>query len=303
MLMRTTLVTTVLLFTPFLAQANFDLTLRSRHTTFPVEGVKKINDEKTPAIQGIHLTIGGRWVQWDNGSDAGVYDFEKRVVIRVDSHAQRLDEESMYALLSGRTAELDNRLMLGNVVRASKAENNPMAPTLVEHQLSLRHDAKRPSGIERKSAGSEQTFLWQQKELFAYSKEIVPLPAAARDLYIRYVRYTIGGHPEILADLEKLDGVPRWIRYSDPAYGDTRQLELINSKETPNAPYVLPALKKATLANTDAAAAAAVVILAGAGEGYRWYRGQVAKDQVMLAMRITAGKLNHIQTHLREARQ
>jgi hypothetical protein len=43
------------------------------------------------------------------------------------------------------------------------------------------------------------------------------------------------------------------------------------------------------------AAAAALVILAGAGEGYRWRRGQVAKDQVMLAMRIAGGKLNHVQ--------
>lgn len=47
-----------------------------------------------------------------------------------------------------------------------------------------------------------------------------------------------------------------------------------------------------------AAAAAAVVVLAGAGEGYRWHRGQVAKDQVMLAMKITAGKLNRVQMQL-----
>lgn len=50
--------------------------------------------------------------------------------------------------------------------------------------------------------------------------------------------------------------------------------------------------------------AAAVLVIAGSG-GVAWRRhqGMVAKDQVMLAMRITAGKLNHIQTHMREARQ
>ena len=51
------------------------------------------------------------------------------------------------------------------------------------------------------------------------------------------------------------------------------------------------------------AAAAAVLVIAGSG-GFAWRRhqGMVAKDQVMLAMRITAGKLNRIQTHMREVR-
>jgi hypothetical protein len=51
------------------------------------------------------------------------------------------------------------------------------------------------------------------------------------------------------------------------------------------------------------AAAAAVIVLAGAGEGYRWHRGQVAKDQVMLAMRITGAKLNRVQQQISGERQ
>lgn len=49
--------------------------------------------------------------------------------------------------------------------------------------------------------------------------------------------------------------------------------------------------------------AAAIVLAAGSGIAYREHQGRVAKDQVMLAMRITAGKLNHIQAHVREAQQ
>ena len=49
-------------------------------------------------------------------------------------------------------------------------------------------------------------------------------------------------------------------------------------------------------------AAAAVLLIAGGGAAYRRHRGMVAKERVMLAMRITAGKLNHIQSHVREAR-
>jgi hypothetical protein len=51
------------------------------------------------------------------------------------------------------------------------------------------------------------------------------------------------------------------------------------------------------------AAAAAVVVIAGSAEGYRWHRGLEAKRQVMEAMRLTSEKLNHIQARVNEARK
>jgi hypothetical protein len=50
-------------------------------------------------------------------------------------------------------------------------------------------------------------------------------------------------------------------------------------------------------------AAAVLVIVSSGGLAWRRHQGMVAKDQVMLAMRITAGKLSHIQNHMREVRQ
>ena len=49
------------------------------------------------------------------------------------------------------------------------------------------------------------------------------------------------------------------------------------------------------------AAAAAVIVLAGAGLGYRQHRGEVAKEQVMLAFKIASVKVNRIQTQVQEA--
>jgi hypothetical protein len=50
------------------------------------------------------------------------------------------------------------------------------------------------------------------------------------------------------------------------------------------------------------AAAAAVLVITGAGAGFRYHRGQVAKGQVMLAMRITGSKLNRIQVQMKGMR-
>ncbi|HXH40327.1 MAG TPA: hypothetical protein VNN08_16985, partial [Thermoanaerobaculia bacterium] len=261
MSIRTTIIAAVLFAAPFVARANVELTVRSERTTVPVAGLQRAGDDKgSPAKQTIHLTLGTRWVEWATDSDRGVYDFAKRVVIRVEPNAHRLDEESLYALLSGRDAELANRLMPGGAMEAGKGAANPMAATIAEHQLSLRRDAARASGIERTSAEGETRYLWQGNELFAYATELVPLPAADRDLYIRYVRYVVGGHPQILKDLQKLDGIPKWLRYSDPALGNAQRLEVVATKKTPDAPYVLPALEKTTLKNPGAAAAAAAVV-------------------------------------------
>jgi hypothetical protein len=61
--------------------------------------------------------------------------------------------------------------------------------------------------------------------------------------------------------------------------------------------------KVTTMPRRWLAAAAAVVLLAGAGERYRRYQGEVAKDQVMLAMRIAGGKLNRVQMQIAGERQ
>jgi hypothetical protein len=46
------------------------------------------------------------------------------------------------------------------------------------------------------------------------------------------------------------------------------------------------------------AAAAALLVLTGAGYAYRWHEGQTAKREVLLALRITSAKLTHIQARV-----
>ena len=51
------------------------------------------------------------------------------------------------------------------------------------------------------------------------------------------------------------------------------------------------------------AIAAALVAMAGAGEAWRQYQGQLAKEQVMTAMRIAGSKLNRVQMQLKGSEQ
>jgi hypothetical protein len=51
------------------------------------------------------------------------------------------------------------------------------------------------------------------------------------------------------------------------------------------------------------AAAASVVVIAGGGAAYRWHQGIQAKEQIMVAVRLAAGKLNRVQSRLTEVGQ
>ena len=51
------------------------------------------------------------------------------------------------------------------------------------------------------------------------------------------------------------------------------------------------------------AAAAAVVVIAGGGAAYRRHQGIQAKEQIMMAVRLAAGKLNRVQSRLMEVGQ
>ena len=51
------------------------------------------------------------------------------------------------------------------------------------------------------------------------------------------------------------------------------------------------------------AIAAAVLVMIGAGEGWRRHEGQLAKEQVMTAMRIAGSKLNRVQMQLKGTEQ
>jgi hypothetical protein len=51
------------------------------------------------------------------------------------------------------------------------------------------------------------------------------------------------------------------------------------------------------------AIAATILIMIGGGEAWRQHQGQVAKEQVMTALRIAGSKLNRVQVQLKGTEQ
>ena len=51
------------------------------------------------------------------------------------------------------------------------------------------------------------------------------------------------------------------------------------------------------------AIAATILVMIGGGEAWRQHQGQVAKEQVMTALRIAGSKLNRVQVQLKGTEQ
>lgn len=84
----------------------------------------------------------------------------------------------------------------------------------------------------------------------------------------------------------------------EPSAGFADRVSRLAARGAAPAPVQMPVRQRP---RWWAAAAAAAVLLTAGGLGYRQYRGEMAKEQVMQAMRIASSKVSQIQSHVREA--
>jgi tetratricopeptide (TPR) repeat protein len=258
--MRTLAIASALLLSALSAQANLELTLRAERTSHPPKGAPTVKHADAPPKQTLHVTLGARWFRWDDGSSSATYDLAKRRVFLVDAGKHELDDQSLFATVSGRETELQSRSPVAGAPGQPKAAGNPVPLTIAEHQLSLRRDAKTPSEIASSTAAGERRYSYRNGELMAWSTELVAVKPAERDQFVRFFRYRFGGHPEILAALGSLAGIPKRLRITDPTRGETTQIEISDMRETVDAPAPpVPSGFKAKVSDPVIGAATALV--------------------------------------------
>ena len=95
------------------------------------------------------------------------------------------------------------------------------------------------------------------------------------------------------------DGLKRALAREQPAPGFADRVR----RRSAGGSRLVPGLAAGASARRWLAVAASVVVLAAGGLGYRWRQGIQAKEQVLTAVRLTAGKLNRVQTQVKEAGQ
>ena len=101
--------------------------------------------------------------------------------------------------------------MIGEILAAGKVEDNPMLPVFSEHFFSLRQKDIR-SELSQIEKDNFVHFSAAGKDLFSYSKQGTLVPHESKEMFIKFIRYAFGGHPQILKKLSLGNTIPESIR-------------------------------------------------------------------------------------------
>ena len=193
----------------------------------------------------VRVTLGHTYLSVDAQDKRQIYDFGRRRLYQLDLKNKTFEDSSLYSQLGFRAMELQNRLYVNSVLGAAKVATPAQAPALAEHLLSLTAPEQN-TVIETAHANGTTAYRWKDKELLSVSDQTQPLAAGYQPDYWRYLRYAIGGHPKIYADLENRSGVPEVVQALQPDGGEKLiTLRLTGVTNPPDAPYSLDGFTRA----------------------------------------------------------
>jgi len=209
--------------------------------TEPAKGAKEVKGSSLPADANhtLAVTLAGDTLQIDDPDTETRYDFKKARIDALDKSKKTYDEVSLYTVVGFDAAEFANRMMLGRALAAGKIKDNPMAPALTENLMSM-SDPANATVIGRNVKGDEINYSWNGQPLMTVSQKTRELSPAVFTQYLRFLRYSTGGHPQILSAIERGNGVPERLTVVRSNVGvETRTLTLRGIDERPDSPFSL----------------------------------------------------------------
>jgi hypothetical protein len=209
--------------------------------TEPAKGATETKGPSLPSDShyALTVTLAGDTLQIDKSDMLTRYDFKKARIQTLDKSRKAYEEVSLYTVIGFDVVEFANRMMLAKVLAAAKMKDNPMAPALTEHLMSL-SDPANATVIDRNAKGDEIAYSWNGQPLMTVSQRTREVSPAILNQYTRFLRYSTGGHPQILAAIGRGNGVPERLTVVRSNMGvETRTLTLQTIEERPDAPFSL----------------------------------------------------------------
>lgn len=184
-------------------------------------------------FQGLSVRLYPDVLYWDDGKYQITYDFPN---LRVYSEtAEGVDNSSLYARVGGREIEFLNRLQLRKALNAANVTEPSMTVPQLEHLFSLRDPKSKTNlsfdGLKVKS-GKDVLLEW--------SKDGLPVDPETARLYVRFLRYYVGGHPDALQMLQKRKVIPKTLTITQLNVKDKRVTRLTLLKNSVPGPPALP---------------------------------------------------------------
>jgi hypothetical protein len=170
-------------------------------------------------------------------SDAiSIYDFTTRKRIVIDLRTKTRIEYSLYDMAGLRLLELRNRINIRRAMTAAKLEGKVASLVDSENSLSIQETATQP--LQVAADATDETFASDARIMARISLAASPVSIADARMFAQYLRYTNGGHPQILAAVAASNGIPSRLVFTNYEVGTTTQTLSVQSVRATNEPPI-----------------------------------------------------------------
>jgi hypothetical protein len=160
----------------------------------------------TDTQQSLQVTLTDDTISIKSPQETTILDFKKRRRIVVDNANKTYVDFSLYDIVGFRALEFQNREVLNGAMVAAKVNAGISAKSDIEQILCIQ--SRSPSKIDETANNDEMIFSADDHQLARWSKNGVAASAADAARFAMYLRYTLGGHPQILAKLAAGNAIP-----------------------------------------------------------------------------------------------
>lgn len=188
------------------AAARLQLSIQTQNT--PKPGSRNVPAGDTRQLEA---TLAGSYIAASSAQHTTVYDFQRRRRLVLDDARRSYVDHSLYDVAGGRGAELLNRKHLAGAMGAAGLQDAMPGALADAHVLAVTQ-ATLPSPVESADGTGWNDGAGQPMA----RRGTVLLEAGADDVraYAQLLRYTVGGHPQILAALAAGKGIPQQVVFS-----------------------------------------------------------------------------------------
>lgn len=173
-------------------------------------------------------------------------DFSSLRSVKTDVASKVSVDDSIFAPLAFRLAELQNREMIASVLRAAGGQSEGIqSPSILAHIFSIKTESS--DEITRRDISGRVEFSHEGKCLAEYSTSGPPTPREIVTQFAMFLRYEYGLHPRILEDLQSLDYIPSEIVVCLQDPSESRHTLTLSKKTSPSPAF--PVLSSSPIAD------------------------------------------------------
>ncbi|HEY8050421.1 MAG TPA: hypothetical protein VIE63_14700 [Ramlibacter sp.] len=165
-----------------------------------------------------------------SGATYAVYDFARRKRVLVDTANRQRVEFSLYDIVGFRAAELRNREMMAKALAAAKINAPAASKVDAENALSIQDGPPEP--LQAHVDGADEVFEVGGQTVFRRSTDAMPVDKADARAFAQFMRYCVGGHPQVLARLTDTASVSRHYVLTTHTVGTTTEDIVVRSVKT-----------------------------------------------------------------------